>query len=157
MPKSEVKELLKFMKPYSKDVQEIALGLREFVWDIYPNTNELIYDNYNTVAFGWSLTDKLGDTFCSIALSSKDYCHFGFFRGADLPDPDKILLGKGNQYRYIKVSDLKEFPKAKIKKLLKFAHTNAVVRMKERNEKVNMKGKTIVKSISPVKKRPKSK
>jgi len=34
--------------------------LREFVWDLYPDSNELIYDNYNAVAFGWTPTEKMG-------------------------------------------------------------------------------------------------
>ena len=64
MPKEEIKDLTLFMQPYPREVREIALFLREFAWDLYPQCNELIYDNYNAVAFGWSLTDKLSDTFC---------------------------------------------------------------------------------------------
>ena len=68
MSKQEVKDLLKFLKPFDKDIREIVLSLREFVWDLYPKSNELIYDNYNAVAFGWSPTDKVGHTFCTIAI-----------------------------------------------------------------------------------------
>ena len=35
------------------------MWLRDFAWDLCPKTNELIYDNYNAVAFGWSPTDKV--------------------------------------------------------------------------------------------------
>ncbi len=92
------------------------LWLREFVWDLYPQTNELIYDNYNAVAFGWSPTDKVGHTFCSIAIgrTSKNI-HFGFYWGAELADPDKILLGQGNQYRYSLVTDKKTSLKPTLK------------------------------------------
>ena len=60
MGKEHKKDLLKFLKPFPGPIQETALWLREFVWDLYPQANELIYDNYNAVAFGWSPTDKVG-------------------------------------------------------------------------------------------------
>ncbi len=90
----DIKDLQTFIKPYPKEVREIALWLREFAWKLFPESNELIYDNYNAVAFGWSLTEKLSDTFCSVALFGK-FCHFGFYYGAFLSDPEKKLLGKG--------------------------------------------------------------
>lgn len=139
------------MKPYASGIGELALWLRDFVWDLYPDSNELIYDNYNAVAFGWSPTDRVGHTFCSIALS-REYVHFGFYWGSQIADPEKKLLGKGNQYRYIIVRDAAEFPKAYITRLLQEAYVNSLAKVKD--EKQIMKGKTIVKSISPVKKRP---
>jgi hypothetical protein len=151
MPKEEVQDLIKFMLPYPDQVKAAALWLREFVWDLYPETNELIYDNYNAVAFGWSLTDKAGDVFCSIAVAS-DHVNFGFNRGVDIADPDKILLGNGTQYRYIQVREKDDFPDEYIKQLLEAAYQNSIARMKPVKKAV--KGKTIVKSISPVKKRP---
>ena len=123
MSKEETTDLLKFLTPFSDNIREIVLWLREFAWDLYPDCNELIYVNYNAVAFGWSPSDKVGDTFCNIAVgrSSKNI-HFGFYWGSKIADPDKILLGKGNQYRYILVKSIKDFPKTYIKKLLKEAY-----------------------------------
>ena len=69
MGKEDTKDLLKFLQPYPKEVQDNALWLRNFVWDLYPRCNELIYDNYNAVAFGWSPTDRVGHTFCSVAVN----------------------------------------------------------------------------------------
>ncbi len=151
MSKEENKDLLTFLAAYPEDVQEIVMWLRDFVWDLYPGTNELVYDNYNAVAFGWSITEKLSHTFCSVAAFPKR-AHFGFYWGSEIADPGKLLLGKGNQYRYIIVSKKEEFPTAYIKKLLKEAYINSLAKVKDKNEIV--KGKTIVKSISPVKKRP---
>jgi Domain of unknown function (DU1801) len=159
MAKEEIKDLLKFLEPFKPGIREIALQLREFVWDLYPRANELIYDNYNAVAFGWSLSDRVGDTFCSIAVGSDKYVHFGFYWGSKIADPRKILLGNGNQYRYIKVTSLEDFPKAYIKSRLKDAYAYSSEQMKATVAKSGRKneifqGDTIVKSISPVKKRP---
>ena len=113
MSKEQTKDLLKFLKPFSKEITERVMWLREFVWDLYPQANELIYDNYNALAFGWSPTDKVSHTFCSIAVGrTSNNVHFGFYWGTEISDPDKILLGEGNQYRYILVTDKNTFPKA---------------------------------------------
>ena len=150
MSKEQTSDLIKFLEPFPANVQEIALWLREFVWDLYPNCNELIYDNYNALAFGWSPTDRLGHTFCSVAVMSK-YVHFGFYWGSEIADPEKMLLGKGNQYRYIKVENKNDFPKTYIRKLLKEAYANSLTKVKDKNQ--IHKGETIIKSISPIKKR----
>ena len=152
MSKEQTKDLLKFLKPFGHDITELAMWLREFAWALCPQTNELIYDNYNAVAFGWSPTDKVGHTFCSIAIgrSSKNV-HFGFYWGSELSDPDKILSGEGNQYRYILVTDKKKFPKTYIKKLVREAYVNSLAKVKDQKEIIH--GQTIVKSISK-KKRP---
>ncbi len=120
MSKEQTTDLVKFLKPFFEDIQAASLWLREFVWDLYPDCNELIYDNYAALAFGWSTSDKAGDVFCSIALYSK-CAHFGFLRGSEIDDPEKMLVGNGKLYRYIKVTDTKEFPKNYMKKLLKEA------------------------------------
>ena len=150
MSKEETKDLMVFLEPFPQEIRENVLWLRAFVWDLYPGSNELIYDNYNALAFGWSLTERLGHTFCSVAVLSK-YVHFGFYWGSQIADPDKILLGKGNQYRYIIVKNKIDFPKAYIKKLLKEAYANSLAKVKDKAEL--RKGLTIVKCIVPVKKR----
>jgi len=151
MSKEQVKDLLKFLKPFDKEINDTVLWLRDFVWDLYPSANELIYDNYNALAFGWSPTDRVGHTFCSIAIgrTSKNI-HFGFYWGSEIADPEKKLIGRGNQYRYILVKSKSEFPKGYIKKLIKEAYANSLLKVKDKKQLIE--GKTITKSIS-VKKR----
>jgi Domain of unknown function (DU1801) len=150
MSKDQTKDLLRFLKPFDKEITEIVLWLREFVWDLYPKTNELIYDNYNALAFGWSVTDKLGHTFCSIAVgrTSKNI-HFGFYWGSQISDPEKLLIGNGNQYRYTLVTSKKDFPKTYIKKLLREAYANSLAKVKD--PRLIVEGTTVTKSVSPVK------
>jgi hypothetical protein len=152
MSKEQTQDLLRFLKPFSSEIQKTVLRLREFVWDMYPQTNELIYDNYNALAFGWSPTDKVGHTFCSVAIgrSSKNI-HFGFYWGSEINDPNKILRGQGNQYRYILVDHFETFPRTYIKKLIAEAYDNSLRKVKDEQQILN--GLTITKSISD-KKRP---
>ena len=156
MSKEQTKDLLKFLKPFSKEIVERVLWLREFIWGLYPQTNELIYDNYNALAVGWSPTDRVGHTFCSIAVGrTSNNLHFGFYWGSEISDPGKILLGEGNQYRYILVPDKNKFPKAYIKKLVKEAYANSLAKVKDKKQ--IMSGVTIVKSVSAKKREKKVK
>jgi hypothetical protein len=155
MSKNQTKDLLKFLKPFDQEIQDLVLWLREFVWDLYPQTNELIYDNYNALAFGWSPTDRVGHTFCNIAVgrTSKNI-HFGFYWGSQISDPENLLIGNGNQYRYTLVKSKKDFPKTYIKKLLKEAYTNSLSKVKDLSQ--IMEGQTITKSVSPIKRKKKT-
>jgi hypothetical protein len=153
MSKHEKKDLSKFLKAFPDSVIETALFLRDFVWDLYPNCNELIYDNYNALAFGWSPTDRQGHCFCSIAVGHSSYnVHFGFYWGSEIADPEKRLIGEGKQYRYLLVNKPADFPKTYIKKLLKEAYANSLAKVKDKSQL--QKGLTIVKSVVAVKRAP---
>jgi hypothetical protein len=151
MGKETISDLVEFLIPFPDNVQETALWLHNFLWDLYPECNELIYDNYNALAFGMSLTDTAGDVFCSAAVYAK-HVNFGFNRGSEIPDPNHLLTGNGSLYRYITIKNINDFPSAEIKLLLQDAYLNAVDRVKP-GKKIT-KGQTMVKSISPVRKRP---
>src|SRR5947208_779148 len=144
MSREETKDLLQFLQPFGEEISQLVLWLREFVWKLYPSSNELIYDNYNALAFGWSPTDRVGHTFCSIAVgrTSKNI-HFGFYWGSEIADPEKKLIGEGNQYRYLLVKTKASFPKAYIKKLVKEAYANSLAKVKDSRQ--FMQGATITK------------
>ena len=152
MAKHDKADLLGFLAAFDPAIQSIALDLREFVWDLYPHCNELIYDGPAALAFGWGPTDRAGDIFCSCAIYNNDGVLFGFLKGHVLKDPDKLLEGEGKQYRYIRVRDMSNFPRQYAKKLLSEAYENSVSIAK--NVAKAPSGTTIVKSISKKKRRP---
>jgi len=151
MAKNDSKDLLGFLEPFPEESRSIALTLRDWVWELYPKCNELIYDNYNFLAFGWAPTDRMSDIFCSIAVGTRGVI-FGFMWGVKLDDPKGLLRGGGNQFRSLRVPDIDKFPRAEVKKLLKQAFENSVAGLKGRPQTPN--GQTIVKSISEKKRRP---
>ena len=147
MSKEQTTDLVKFLKTFDKEIIDLVMWLRDFAWDLCPKANELIYDNYNALSLGWSVTDKVGHNICSVVIyRANQNVHFGFYWGNELSDPDKILLGEGKQYRYIIVTDKKKFPKAFIKNLVNEAYVNALSKVKDQKE--IMHGQTILKSIS---------
>jgi hypothetical protein len=154
MAKQDSSDLMKFLEPFPENIQETALWMRDFVWDLYPKANELIYDNYNALAIGWSPTEKMGHIFCSVAAyRSGKNLHFGFYWGSQIKDPKKMLLGEGNQYRYLLITKKEDLPKTYVKQLLKEAFANSVMKVKDPKQIVH--GKTITKSVSAKKRRTK--
>ena len=151
MAREPLTDLLKFLEPFDKEVQEIALKLREIVLSTFPDTNELIYDNYNALAIGYSLSDKQKEMFCHIAVYSK-YVNIGFDRGVDLDDPKQILKGTGSRIRHITVKNFETFQKNYVNKLLKQAHALTLGTLDKKIQTTI--GRSIVKSISANKKRP---
>ena len=147
-------DLIKFISPYSLEVQTLALDLMQFVKKIIPEANELIWDNYNAVAIAYSKTEKLKDAFCHVAIYSK-HVNFGFNRGSELSKSDIKLEGNGKLIRHIKVTEIDKFPKDLIEKLL----FEAIGISEDLNSEIQKTkksiGKSIIMSISEKKIRPK--
>ncbi|MCA4899559.1 MAG: hypothetical protein ACK514_04005 [Bacteroidota bacterium] len=146
--------LATLLKPFDKKTIEKVMFLREFVREILPQANELIYDNYNALAIGWSLSEKQTHIICSMAIyRGNENLHFGFLFGSSLSDPKKILLGSGKQYRYVLVQEVNTFPKAYIKKLVLQSQVHALAKLNQQAA-VDSKGKTILKGVSSKKRAP---
>jgi hypothetical protein len=146
-------QLASFLEPYDEAVQQLMLQLRNFIVELVPDANELIWDNYNAVAIAYSKSEQLKDAFCHIAIYSK-HVNFGFNRGAELTSTKVPLLGKGKLIRHITVTDFTSFPKQEIEQLV----WEAVGISEKRNPKLlqqNTSPKSIVMSISEKKIRPK--
>ncbi|MFZ1807987.1 MAG: DUF1801 domain-containing protein [Cyclobacteriaceae bacterium] len=151
MSREMPKDLIKFLKPYDKKVAETALLLRDFVIGHHPDCNELIYDNYNAVAIGYSTTDRQKGIYCHVAVYSK-YVNIGFNKGTDLNDPKKLLNGTGNSIRHIRVDGFSDFPEKYVKGLLKQALQLSIDSLENKVQKI--KEQSIIKSISATKRRP---
>ncbi|WP_183565608.1 hypothetical protein [Mucilaginibacter sp. SP1R1] len=152
MSKEEKTNLLKFLSPFATDVQEKSLWLRNFIWELYPQTNELVFDNYNDVVISWSSTEKVEHAFCAIAVDrTSNLVRLGFYGGIELADPEGLLTGSGRRYRYIQVENTGDLPADYIAGLLNKAWINALKKVNDYNQIV--KGKTIVKSVSATKSR----
>lgn len=153
MAKADVDKLLPFLQSFPAQTQDLILWLRDFAWAACPYANELIYDNYNALAVGWSLTETVTGTICSIAAyRAGTNLHFGFYWGNLLTDPLKKLMGKGSQYRYVLVNDRGSFDKEYITQLIYQAHANSLAKIKD--EKLLKQGLTIVKMSLDKKREP---
>jgi hypothetical protein len=111
-----------------------------------PGAIELVYDNYNALAIGFSAIDKVSVTPLSIALYPRWITLF-FLQGAALHDPKRLLQGKGSTVRSIRIDDAKAlaatFANEDVDALISAAvlHTGWMLDPKA-------KGRMIIKSIS---------
>lgn len=147
-------ELRKFLLPYDKSIQDLLFELRKFILNTIPDTNELIWDNYNAVAIAYSKSEKLKDAFCHVAVYAK-HVNFGFNRGAELSKRGLQLQGKGKLIRHLKVETMDTFPKEEIKKMIYEAVGISENLNTDLPSNVG-KSKSIVMSISEKKIRPKA-
>ena len=84
---------------------------------LLPGAVELIYDNYNALAVGFSPTDRASDVICPIAVYPKWVSLF-FMRGVRLADPAGILPGSGNQVCHIVLEDAQTLERPEVRALL---------------------------------------
>src|ERR1700740_3268956 len=91
-------DLKKFLRPYDREVQKLALSVRALVLAEMAPCYENIYDAYSAVAIGYGPSDRVSDGIFHIAVYSK-HVNLGFNDGASLADPKGILQGNGNRIR----------------------------------------------------------
>jgi len=64
------------------------------------------------------VNDSPFDRICYIAPQKKGYVNFGFFFGAGLPDPKKLLIGDGKRLRHVKIWNVEEAKNPGLAKLI---------------------------------------
>jgi len=147
--------LIKFLKPYDRAIQKLALDLRALVLEEMAPCHENIYDAYNAVAIGYGPTDRLSDGIFHIAVYAKGV-NLGFNHGAALADPAGILEGAGKQIRHIKIRTPSDLERSEVRAYMRRAHQLAVDDARKLGETASkVKGViSTVKAIYPRKRRP---
>ena len=157
MPHPPPSALIKFLKPYDREIQKLALQVRALVLEEMAPCYENIYDAYSAVAIGYGTSDRLRDGIFHIAVYSK-HVNLGFNDGASLADPQGILLGAGNQIRHLTIKTPDDLARPEIRSYIRRARKKAVAEAKKLGEAPTKKPKGVVstvKAIYPKKRRPK--
>ena len=147
--------LIEFLKPYDREVQKLALGLRQLVLEEMAPCRENIYDAYSAVAIGYGPTERLSDGVFHIAVYSKGV-NLGFNQGATLADPNGILEGAGKQIRHIKIRSPSDLARPEVRAYVcRALHTAKDDARKLGETPAKVKGVvSTVKAIYPKKRRP---
>jgi hypothetical protein len=96
------------------------LAVRDVVLEEAPQAIESVSKGY-ALAIGYSFTGKpLKDGFCHIVTYST-HVNLGFNRGALLPDPNGILVGKGTSIRHITIRNESELGRPFVRRYLQAA------------------------------------
>ena len=102
MPSSAV-QIKSFLAKYSPAIAADVQFARRALKRLVPHGFELVYDNYNTLAFGFSSTPRAGGAIVSVAAYPKWVTLF-FLHGKRLKDPDGLLQGSGARVRSIRLA-----------------------------------------------------
>ena len=101
-----------FIQQMDAEQQEIAHSLRATIRKAAKSLDEAI-------KWGHPCFVGIGNV-CSI-MPYPDHVNLGFFRGAELDDPDKLLEGTGKGMRHVKIWSAKDIRKRAISDLIRSA------------------------------------
>jgi hypothetical protein len=148
--------LIKFLKPYDREIRDLALALRALVLEEMAPCYENIYDAYNAVAIGYGTSDRLRDGIFHIAVYTR-HVNLGFNDGATLDDPRGILQGSGNRIRHIQIKVPEDIELPAIRAYIRRARKQAIADARKMGEAAPPKPRGVVstvKAIYPKKRRP---
>src|SRR3984885_14397174 len=143
-------QLAGFIKKFDSKNSALIRSVRKVLRKRLPTANELVYDNYNFFAIGYCSTERPSDCILSIAAGANGV-GLSFYHGATLPDPHRLLLGSGNQSRFIRIESAATLARPEIEELIA-----AVIAQAERPLPGSGRGKLVIRSISK-KQRPRRK
>lgn len=127
-----------------QEVIELFTDLRQYILELCPDSNELLYHTHALTAV-FSISDKLLDAFCMLPIYT-NHLNLGFNKGTLLKDPKNLLTGTGNLIRHIDVKKPTDYRNPKVKALLQEAIDFAIKDMDKPT-------KSIGTTISKIKKR----
>ena len=128
----------------NKELIELFIDLREYILELHPDANELLYHTHALTAV-FSISEKLSDAFCMLPIYT-NHLNLGFNKGTLLKDPKNILEGTGKLIRHIPVKIPEDYRNPKVKALINEAINFAINDM-------DKPSKSIGKTISKIKKK----
>lgn len=105
-------------------VPELALGCRALICDVLGETVEVVWPKQRTAGYGTG-PKKMSEQFCWLAPYTK-HVVFGFYYGAELPDPTGLLEGTGNPMRHVKIRRAEQLEDPALRRLVEIATTHKV-------------------------------
>jgi len=144
---SPARQVAGFIAKFDPAIAKLTRSARSLLRKRFPTANELVYDNYNALAIGYSTSERTSDVLFSLAVYARGVSLY-FMYGRSLPDPDGLLQGSGNQGAFVRLEDVSVLDRPGVKALMRAAVDQAEPPLPSRG-----RGRTIVKSIS-AKQRP---
>jgi hypothetical protein len=143
-------QLKGFIAKFEPKHQALIRAMRKALRNRLPSAHELVYDNYNFFVIGYGPTERPSDAILSLTGSAYGVA-LCFIHGARLPAPQKILLGSGNQTRFIRVDSVEVLARPAVNALISAAIAKARTPLQPRG-----RGSLIIRSVSS-KQRPRRK
>ena len=103
---------------------------------------ELVYDNSSALAIGFASSERKSDTIVSLAAYARGV-NLYFMYGAALADPHHLLLGSGNQGRFVRLESAAMLDRPEVEELLAAAIAEGDTPLPRRDN-----GYIVIKSVS---------
>ena len=117
-------EFEKAIQSFSDNIKNIARQTRQLIYDILPNTVEVVWVQQKNTGFGTGIKKKT-EHFCWI-MPASNHVNLGFNYGAELPDPKGLLEGTGKLFRHIKIKSIEQLSDKDLINILKYSMTYRV-------------------------------
>lgn len=112
-------DFLPLLELKQKEIITLFKDLREYILEIHPDSNELLYHTHALTAV-FSISEKLTDAYCMINIYS-NHLNLGFNKGTLIKDPHQLLAGTGNLIRHIPISTPADYRNKKVKDFINSA------------------------------------
>ncbi|WP_226789050.1 DUF1801 domain-containing protein [Polaribacter porphyrae] len=112
-------DFLKHLKHKEDALINLYLGLRDFILEIHPKSNELLYHTHALTSL-YSVSKKMSDGFCMIPIYT-NHLNLAFNKGTILNDSNKLLQGTGKWMRHISIKTEVDFKNKEVEKLIQSA------------------------------------
>jgi hypothetical protein len=144
---SPEQQLEEFISRYTPEIGRLARAVLARMAKRLPGAVQLVYDNYNALVIGFGPTERASEAVFSIALYPR-WINLFFLQRAELPDPQGLLLGSGNQVRHLVLRAATDLDRPEVRQLMEITLAQAT-RPIDRKQP----GRMVIKSIS-AKQRP---
>src|SRR3954447_6967051 len=114
---SPAKQVAGFVAKFDPAVAKLVRSARSVLRKRFPTAIELVYDNYNALAIGYSTTERTSDVLFSLAVFPRGVSLY-FMYGRSLPDPYKLLQGSGRQGAFVRLDDVSVLDASGVKRLI---------------------------------------
>jgi hypothetical protein len=112
-----------WMREHAGDLGDIAQRWFERMRQCGPDVRELLHDGHPTAC--------VGDAAFAYVNAFRAHVNVGFFRGAEIADPNGILEGTGRFMRHLKLKPGGEFEAVALAKLIDTAYADIKRRVDE--------------------------
>ena len=112
----------RWMQDHSGQLGEIAKRWFDVMRDCGDDVRELLHDGHPTAC--------VGDAAFAYVNAFKAHVNVGFFRGAEIADPKRLLEGTGKFMRHVKLRPESDVDATAVMKLIETAYTDMKRRLK---------------------------
>jgi hypothetical protein len=107
----------------SSEVRELAGAVRALVYDVLPETVEVVWPRQGSVGWGTG-SRKFSEQFAYL-MPFRKHVTLGFYRGGEIPDPEGLLPTTGGKQvsgtlsmRSLKISTLEQVQRPALRRLI---------------------------------------